>query len=322
MIGGNTKRNYCVYMHTSPCGKKYIGQTCIKPESRWANGKGYSGSPYFYNAIQKYGWENFKHEILKENLSKEEANELEIYYICEYNTQNKAYGYNISSGGKSRQPSKEAIERCKELFSKDVYQFKHDGTFLNHFNSCLEAAQFVNGVGHGVSGAARGDLYQYKNYLWSYDENGEDILDKINSYNSIAKRMRIKQYTKKGIYLNTFDNAQAAAAVVKSKDTIANRAKGIHKACKKITMSSYGFIWRYEVEDTEEVKPFKSNYLKPSSIAVNQYTLNNEYVKSYESIKYAARETGIAFNSIRRCVHKEYKTAGGYLWERASGNNQ
>jgi hypothetical protein len=35
----------------------------------------------FGKAIQKYGWENFSHEILAEKLTQSEANELEKYYI-------------------------------------------------------------------------------------------------------------------------------------------------------------------------------------------------------------------------------------------------
>ena len=33
--------NYCVYKHTSPSGKVYVGITKLKPKYRWNNGKGY-----------------------------------------------------------------------------------------------------------------------------------------------------------------------------------------------------------------------------------------------------------------------------------------
>ena len=66
-------------MHTSPTNKHYIGITKQQPPSnRWRkDGKGYKNSIYFWNAIQKYGWDNFKHVIVAEGLSLNEASEME-----------------------------------------------------------------------------------------------------------------------------------------------------------------------------------------------------------------------------------------------------
>lgn len=93
------ENHYCVYMHTSPSGKRYIGMTGQKPSNRWVNGKGYRGNTYFVNAIKKYGWDNIKHEILFSNLSKKEAMRLEQICIVLYRTRNRLYGYNITIGG-------------------------------------------------------------------------------------------------------------------------------------------------------------------------------------------------------------------------------
>ena len=91
---------YCVYIHTNKVnGKMYVGQTCRKPKDRWQNGNGYKGCICFYNAIQKYGWDNFEHEIIASNLTKEEANNFEQILIKKIKTQSKEYGYNICDGG-------------------------------------------------------------------------------------------------------------------------------------------------------------------------------------------------------------------------------
>lgn len=93
-------KNYIIYKHTSPSGKIYIGQTCkTNPKRRWANGKGYKSNPYFYNAISKYGWSNFTHEIICSDLQKWEADWTEKYLIAFYNTTNPQYGYNLTCGG-------------------------------------------------------------------------------------------------------------------------------------------------------------------------------------------------------------------------------
>ena len=93
---------YCVYKHTSPNGKCYIGITSMNPpEKRWKNGRGYRLHQYFYNAIQKYGWDNFKHEILFEGLTKKEAEQKEVELIALFKSAESKYGYNISLGGNS-----------------------------------------------------------------------------------------------------------------------------------------------------------------------------------------------------------------------------
>ena len=91
------ENNYIVYRHTSPSGKVYIGITSRKPKQRWRNGNGYKDSPKFYNAIKKYGWDNFNREILFYDLNEITAKLIEedlIYYYKNFNL-----SYNISNGG-------------------------------------------------------------------------------------------------------------------------------------------------------------------------------------------------------------------------------
>lgn len=80
-------------------GKIYIGR---HKSSVFTNYKG-SGKA-LWNAINKYGWDNFKVELLCECESSEELNEKEKFYIKEYNTKDKSIGYNISDGGEQGYP--------------------------------------------------------------------------------------------------------------------------------------------------------------------------------------------------------------------------
>jgi hypothetical protein len=95
------ERNYKLYVHITPNGKKYYGITKQEPKKRWLNGKGYKGNKYFARTIEKYGWNNIEHIILQEELTECEARELEQYMIQWYDTANPNYGYNISLGGES-----------------------------------------------------------------------------------------------------------------------------------------------------------------------------------------------------------------------------
>lgn len=91
---------FTVYCHVNKInGKRYVGITKQNPEIRWHSGNGYNNSEYFWRAIKKYGWRNFEHKILYENLTKEEAERVEIQLIAEWKTTDRAYGYNIANGG-------------------------------------------------------------------------------------------------------------------------------------------------------------------------------------------------------------------------------
>lgn len=120
-----TKHNdsYSVYMHISPYGKRYIGITMRNPLKRWGrNGYNYRFNRHFYNAILKYGWDNFEHIILFTNLSKEEAEEKEIELIKKYNTTDLRFGYNYENGGNS---IGKHSEETKRKISKSHRGMKH-----------------------------------------------------------------------------------------------------------------------------------------------------------------------------------------------------
>lgn len=101
----------------------YIGVTSRPVEQRWGkNGSQYTKNrnPCFYNAIIKYGWDNFEHKILFSDLSEIDAKSKEKELILKYHTcvydENKN-GYNMTFGGDGMQgykPSKETLQKMSE----------------------------------------------------------------------------------------------------------------------------------------------------------------------------------------------------------------
>ena len=88
---------YVLYEHVFPNGKKYIGIT-NDAKRRFSNGgKGYSNNKQMREAIDKYGWDNVKHNIIESDLTRTEAAIKEREYIEKEDTIRN--GYNISPGG-------------------------------------------------------------------------------------------------------------------------------------------------------------------------------------------------------------------------------
>lgn len=91
---------WTLYCHRNKINnKRYFGITCQEPENRWLNGHGYARHLPIGRAIEKYGWDNFEHIIIFENLIESDAKKLEVLYIAMYETQSDEYGYNLTCGG-------------------------------------------------------------------------------------------------------------------------------------------------------------------------------------------------------------------------------
>lgn len=76
-------------------GKAYVGQTIQAFKKRIGQHRNNRKS-FIGQAIRKYGWENFKAEILEECSSYEELDEREKYWIAFFNTM-VPNGYNLTS---------------------------------------------------------------------------------------------------------------------------------------------------------------------------------------------------------------------------------
>lgn len=188
-------RKYCVYKHTSPSNKIYIGIT-FNPKRRWYDGNGYLhkrkdgkyNQPLFARAILKYGWDNFTHEILEDNLSKERACELEKKYIQEYDSTNPQKGYNISFGGDILMYGKTHSEETRKLLrqkipkSKDYYrsinQYDLDGNFIKTWK---DSSEIYDSEFKPYCAVIKKCCYRQKHYLtacnyqWRYIDDCEDI---------------------------------------------------------------------------------------------------------------------------------------------------
>lgn len=112
---------YCY--HCILTGKKYIGKTrnekIRKRAHRYKAKKGIKNN--FYNAIRKYGWENFVYGIVDE-FDMLLLDEKEIYYIDFYDTYNT--GYNSTKGGEGG-TTWTMPEEVKNQYRERMKNFKH-----------------------------------------------------------------------------------------------------------------------------------------------------------------------------------------------------
>lgn len=317
--------NYVVYKHTTPNGKVYIGQTQQDVFARWANGKGYTchRHGFFWKAIEKYGWNNIKHEILYDNLSKNLADYYEQYFIEVYKSTDKRFGYNCQTGGsrnyKYTRASKENIsnglkKRYREKgFPKEsldalnknrakqarcIVQYDLDGHKIAEYNSSFEASKCTGISNQKINQVVRDSKRnrQTGGYMWLYKE---DAADKIEPYKD--KKPCI-QYSLDGTKLKRWDDVKEADKYYSKKA----KRTAIEKCCEGKSKTAYNYMWKYDVGDMPEI-------ISPLQIGkpILQYDKNGKFIRRWNnSIEVKAV---LGWEVKNACEHRS-KTAYSYQW--------
>lgn len=278
---------YTVYMHISPNEKRYIGITSRKPESRWSNGNGYKNNQHFWNAICKYGWENFQHIIIARELTEEDAKWLEIELIREFNTTNQNNGYNLSLGGESWNCSEETKKKMSERnirlgtfkgknnpmygkkgkdnpVSKQVIMFDLNGNIIKEFDCIKEANDYFNknrALSHISKVCIHGGTAY--NYLWLFKEDYDNLikenkfnewyLDTKNRYidrNIKYEERKIKNSSKVVYQLNkdTLEIINKFDSIILASKSTNIKAQSISRVCKHGCNTAGGYSWIYKEE--------------------------------------------------------------------------
>lgn len=242
---------YCVYKHTSPSGKVYIGITKQTPNCRWKNGLGYESSPHFWSAIQKYGWENFSHEILMDGISKADACAEERRLIAELNALDPAFGYNQKTGGELGSLPSAAIKEKISARRKEFYK--------NHPEEVQKLAERQRGKKWSEAQrekyiAAKKGVHLEISNEWRekmveslrrrYAEDNDLRERAANRLREIGEKKSIKvvQIGADGNFIAQYQNAHDA----ERKTGIRNG--NIGRCCKGYTKSAGGYKWQYANE--------------------------------------------------------------------------
>lgn len=195
------EEKYCLYVHTNLINKKkYVGVTKREPKKRWDNGHGYYSNKEFYNDILKYGWDNFTHEVLLKNLSKDEASEMEKKYIKEYSSNKKKYGYNHTTGGLDYIPKLK--ENIFDICDDDTiifpnYDVVKESKFLYKlFKECVR-----NALGHHNKITTEIDYYSDGVFINKFSESKSIyVKPNINAINLLIRSYEHERKLKRLIH--------------------------------------------------------------------------------------------------------------------------
>lgn len=254
---------YKIYLITNNVnGKVYVGQTKYTIEQRFAGhiacannlGKKHS---VLHNAIKKYGSDNFKVELLEDNLTEANVDEREIFWISYYKSRNRKFGYNITEGGGGVKGYHHSDE-TKQKISKSTLRARDAGKiYTPERNRKISLAQ---------KGKKKSESW-YNNLLVAMEKR--DISGDKNPFygktHSVITRNKVSDANTKhhvlqidaetGEVLRKFKNRNEAARWVLEQGlttallgTCSGRIGFVCADTKNTNRVAYGYRWKYEEE--------------------------------------------------------------------------
>lgn len=302
--------------------KKYVGQS-TNIGKRWIKHRNYPFNPNckeynysFYQAIRKYGLENFKFEVIEE-CDVNQLNEREIYWISYYDSFNN--GYNMTAGGNSSPHfvnlNNEKLNKIRELLANTNLTQKQIAEEVNI------SEEMVQGINTGR--------------YWKIDIEYPIRKHKatLNNRNCSICGKPITRYGTTGMCSNCFAKTQRKMPEVEinelllkiynSNFTAVGREYGvsdntIRKHIAKFNIPTTKKEFRKYVEC--EILHKEIITIQPKQQqkkAVIQLDLNGQYIADFNSISDAARSIGKESGNahISACCLGKRQTAYGYKWK-------
>ena len=330
--------------------KKYIGQSIhvykrMSQHKIALNSKSFNHTnSHLQNAWNKYGEENFKFYIL-ELCPIEKLDEREEYWSEFYNVYNSDYGYALKTAGqgigsyfcseetiqklKNRKPAflnHKHTEETKKRMSDNHYncsgtnnpniheiiQYDFDGNLIKKFEYMQQAVDELRIDRTSISNCCTKKFKTAGGFIWRYVD---DPLINFNKKEYFFNKhfVGVLQYDNSGELIEKYDSITFASEITGiNRDSIKN-------ACSYRAKSAGGFIWR-RIDDPltdNEIEELHKHPLKfhVNKMKINQYSKNDEYIQTWESISMASKQLNISQPHIYECIIGKRKSAGGYKWK-------
>lgn len=321
----------CIYQITNLItGDFYIGQT-INFENRIKAHKRVP-PPKMRDDIKKYGWDNFKFEVIEE-CERGNLTERERYYI---KTLNPAYnilpfGYEISEetrrkisqanlGKEVSAETREKISKAKkgkkfspehrakikkrmqatavELFAKAVVCVETQEVFA----SMIDAAQKLGIKPQNLTAALHGRQKTAGGYTWKYADEVLNLSDDVH----------LSEVNRKLIVC--VETGEIFQSITKAADAKGTTMKGISNVLHGKAITSGGFHWKYRDDRlNEKVRDEADRH------ETRKPVICVETGEIFQSIIDAANSFGIHASGIGDVLNGIKVTTGGYHWHYADG---
>lgn len=240
----------------------------------------------FQFAVKKYGPKNFRRITLAECNTRQEALWLESILVNDrFLSRNDVY--NITRGGGD-----------PPRLTAAVYQYDLNGNFIAEFESLAEASS-INGVdATAISNAMLYKTVSAKSFWAEY------LTSKLNitEYDNTTQERKIYSYSSSGEPLKEYNCIMDA---VREFDT----SLGVIQRAIKSQTKVHDCYFSFEKLESFKKKITQRHYNDP----IHQYSLEGEYIKTFNSIGDVVKSLGTVYRGISTSIITQ-STCGGFQW--------
>lgn len=231
MLEDSAIRSGVIYKYTSPSGKIYIGQTVNekrrKSQHKYDSAK---SNTYFGRAIQKYGWDSFKYEVIIkfkptvyiEKLSRV-LNKLETRYIKLYQSNNSEIGYNLTEGG--------------DGFIGLIFTDEHK----QNLSIAAKARKEIEMQDEEMRAKIMKNLAMGQNGSYPASEETKKKMSKAQDY----KKKKVCKYNLHRELIGEFNSIADAARSIDSTNTFKTINNRISECCSGKRTTTYEHMWMF-----------------------------------------------------------------------------
>lgn len=283
-------KNCGIYCWTNKVNdKKYIGQSDDLHRR-------YSAFLYFNNTYSgdlinkariKYNSADYWNYEVLEYCTKEELNEKEIMYIYLFNTTDRRLGYNLTSGGNRPIFTAEAKAQMSRSRGIPIYQINKDtNEIIREWESARQAGNELGIDPSSITKCCRAEVHTVGGFRWCRTDNVFPPREKY-VWSEQAKLNCTRDHRK------LYKKHQSE----EFKRNLSEKLKG-----REISE-----------EQKQAMRVPKKNF------TIKQFDLDtHEFIKEYDSIAEASRQTNVSETGIRHNLTGKYTQAGGYRWKYGS----
>jgi len=230
-------------------------------------------------------------DIIKTFDNLKSCQDAEIYFIKTIGRKiyNEGPLANLSPGGelKSKEPKK-------------ILQYSKEGHFIKKYDNIIDAASECNVTFKAISQAIK-NKGTSGGYQWKWYTEGHLYSLLIEEYKN-SRSIEIYQFTKKCTFLTSYSSISEASKLLNIDE------HSISKVISGKRKSAGGFYWTNNKKACKDCQQRKK---------IDKYSLNNEFIKTYDTMEEIKKELKIkSSTAIRNCFEGKQKQAYGYIWKK------